>query len=183
MSLDLGLEAIVARRDFRCIGQRTVAQWAEARRQIYLIRTTVELPISIDRAVTPVALFGDRRADTIELMGVAIATTAQERKMLDQWRPASEPPPVNSEWRFLGYDVCDRVEKSGLMNCATNDAEGNDGYWTFLLNRYHLFENLADADRFRQLSDKRVSAHAPFVVVALLVHTPDVIVGQGPGLG
>ena len=72
-------------------------------------------------------------------------------------------------WPLLGFDVTDGGFLSGLSDCGFAAAERPVlvARWTGCLNRHHLFDELAPAFEFRNLSNTRVREHAPFFVVGL----------------
>jgi hypothetical protein len=79
------------------------------------------------------------------------------------------PEKIPKKWKFLGYDVADYYLLSSLSNVLYS---GNE--LTFLkkdfasdLNKYHLFDNIKFAERFRQYSDKNVIEHSPFFVYGI----------------
>ncbi len=69
---------------------------------------------------------------------------------------------------FLGYDVADEWQTSGLMNCGYLPEE-IEALQKFApkLNEHHLFEFVDDALSFKSVSDMRVPEHAPFYVYGL----------------
>jgi hypothetical protein len=90
-----------------------------------------------------------------EFLGPHLAPTAPERR--------------DAAWRFLGFDITDGAFISGLSDCGYSHEE-HDGLaaeWACHLNRYHLFDNLGHAFKFRALTNTRVRAHAPFFVIGL----------------
>lgn len=80
----------------------------------------------------------------------------------------ADPSSVQEGWSFLGYDVADLWGLSGLMNAGflpgREDVDALRAEWGPRLNELHLFEDLADAARFKDFSNLRVSEHAPFFV-------------------
>jgi hypothetical protein len=81
-----------------------------------------------------------------------------------------ELPDRGEAWTVLGFDVCDRVGCSGLMNCGLQEtAEEARGAraWASHLNEHHLFTRWETADAFRQYVDVEVREHAPFLVYEL----------------
>ena len=88
---------------------------------------------------------------------------------------AGDPLPIetipirpDASWQFLGFDVSDQYLLSGLSNCGYTDAElprlRQD--WQHHLNDHHLFDNLAAAGDFRELTDAQVSATRRFLSMA-----------------
>jgi len=86
---------------------------------------------------------------------------AQWGSELDSTVPHTRAP----EWRFLGFDIADAWLLSGLTNC-THISEPD--FLTLRqdfggrINRFHLFDDLDDALRFRNVSNTRCKDHAPF---------------------
>lgn len=79
-----------------------------------------------------------------------------------------DPAAPQASWEFLGYDVSDYFQLSGLMNCGyCGDGDSRGGYFAGKLSAFHLFDSFADADQCRQWMDERVGEHAPFFVYAL----------------
>jgi hypothetical protein len=175
LSLEPGERTVVAYRGYRCIGARSLSLWDRERREKYLIVPDVPVPISLDTAVTSEALGSDPTSDTVELLG--LATTEEDGDILIGWRFPEVSPlpafPLGDEWLFLGFDICDRSNISGLMNCAASSLDGKpEGYWRLAVNRYHLFDRSADANTFRNRCNARISEHAPFVLIALFARLP-----------
>jgi hypothetical protein len=83
----------------------------------------------------------------------------------------AQPHTLDSGWDFLGCDVADFLGVSGLSNAGflsdRENAEALRKKWGSRLNRFHLFDDLADARAFRAFADQRVSEHAPFFVMGL----------------
>lgn len=82
---------------------------------------------------------------------------------------ATTPAERSDEWDLLGYDVADRWLLSGLANCGYDDSEIDRlrDRWAPLLNARHLFADATVAFAFRELTNARVTEHAPFFVYAL----------------
>jgi hypothetical protein len=143
------------------------AEWDEARRATYLLRD-VEVPFSFDEKVLPLARPGEAHPDDFDLAASILRTPGTELAVasLMLGEPLPELPGDSSEWTSLGFDVCEAVGYSGLMNCGY-EAELRDGLartWAPRLDGHHLLQTLEDADAFRELSDQRVREHAPFLV-------------------
>ncbi len=69
---------------------------------------------------------------------------------------------------FLGYDVADEWQTSGLMNCGYLPEEIEElQKFAPKLNEHHLFAFVDDAISFKSVSDVRVPEHAPFYVYGL----------------
>jgi hypothetical protein len=83
--------------------------------------------------------------------------------------PALNPPAGSEAWTLLGYDVSDHSLLSGLSNCGYWEEE-KPGYkqrWGQHLNEYNLFTEVQPAIEFKEITDRRVSEHAPFFVYGL----------------
>lgn len=96
--------------------------------------------------------------------------------VVGEWRTQVHPvtPPAVSEGcRFIGYDVSDGFLLSGLTNCGykEDEAQAMRDRWAPQLNAFHLFESVADADQFREVSNDCVKEHAPFFVYGLRLIT------------
>lgn len=98
----------------------------------------------------------------------SLPATADEfwDSVLDPPLPESACPP---DWLRLGYDIADRDLISGLSNCGYLPSERDElrRRWASRINDHGLFEELHDAELFRQLSDTRVREHSPFFVYGL----------------
>jgi hypothetical protein len=72
-------------------------------------------------------------------------------------------------WQLLGFDVSDGSLTSGLSNCGYigDEKEQLRRSWAPNLNVHHLFAEAEPAFRFREITDQRVSEHAPFFVFGL----------------
>ena len=84
--------------------------------------------------------------------------------------PASESGgPEPEGWASLGFDVADRSFVSGLVNCGYDTTRRRQlaSEWGRHLNAAGLFVGPGPAFAFRDLSDRRVPEHAPFVVFEL----------------
>jgi hypothetical protein len=173
MHIELGRQAVVAYRGYRCIGARASSLWDAGRRSKYLLSPDVHLPISIDMSVTPEAEPSDGVAEKVDLIGVALVIEG-DGEQLEPWRSPEipeVPSSIGEDWLLLGYDVCDQFNTSAVSNCAPTDPNLIGGYWRLALNQHHLFARATDADAFRKSSERRIPEHAPFVVMALLAHS------------
>jgi hypothetical protein len=71
-------------------------------------------------------------------------------------------------WTFLGYDVSDYFQLSGLMNCGYDRSDQDRmEYFAPELNAFHLFSSFSVAEECRAWMDERVAEHSPFFVYAL----------------
>jgi hypothetical protein len=97
----------------------------------------------------------------------------------------SIPDTVEPGWAFLGYDVADLGGLSGLMNCGfgpDEDVEALRFHWGPKLNRWHLFDRLEDARKFKELSNQRVQEHAPFYVDGIWLVDGTINPSTGPAI-
>jgi len=77
------------------------------------------------------------------------------------------PAQIDPLWELLGYDVSDMFLLSGLSNCgytAPDDIFALRASFAGKINRFHLFDSLCDAQKFRDFTDQRVKEHASFSV-------------------
>lgn len=82
----------------------------------------------------------------------------------------SNPPAIDDEWKFLGYDVSDGGSLSGLTNCGYDDEDRavmKGRSWESDLNENHLFDSPEPACEFRKFCDERAREHSPFIVCGL----------------
>jgi hypothetical protein len=82
----------------------------------------------------------------------------------------TDPPSLNHNCTFLGFDVSDGSQTSGLSNCGydfDDFKEKTKELWKSQINKYHLFDSLENALEFRKFSDERIKEHAPFFVYGL----------------
>jgi hypothetical protein len=145
--------------------------WPIDRRERYLLRTDVALPISRDRSVLPEA--GTHAARVFDMVATVVPTVGS-KDAVSKWRgwEIYGDLPQSPEWQLLGYDVCDEVGTSGLTNCAYEYGERHlvDDF-VQCINEHHLFRAVEDADKFREVCDLRVAEHAPFAVLAIYART------------
>lgn len=84
----------------------------------------------------------------------------------DEPAPGSLDPvgPAVERYDFLGYDVADYWQLSGLTNCGYSPEEAASlaPVWAPLLNEWHLFGNPDDAEAYADVTEERVPEHAPF---------------------
>lgn len=102
----------------------------------------------------------------IETSSIDAVTTPFQLVAVTRLRSEDEPELApDSSWEFLGFDVSDGGMISGLMNCGyLDDAEIEVARreWASRVNASHLFDTVADAERFAITSNERVVEHAPF---------------------
>ena len=97
-------------------------------------------------------------ADAIAVRITALEEDGRTPEGVDTIGPAFE------RYDPLGYDVADYGLLSGLTNCGYSPEEAASlaPAWAPLLNKWHLFDNPADAAAFAAVTAKRVPEHAPF---------------------
>lgn len=168
-------------------------EWNEKRRGDFLFRPDVARPCSIDRSVwrpiaealdSPYLFWHDlallqeevhdrpERPWIVALGASLSACSPEEAAAVEPFIPldaSGQPHTVDARWTFLGYDVADLGGSiSGLMNCGLlpghEDVEALRALWGPKLNSRHLFDGFADAVAFKDFSNHRVPAHAPFFV-------------------
>jgi len=168
--------------------------WDADRRGRYLLRPEIVRPLSVDRSVwaRPEGAgqgVGDplpwiwveevRRRWTSSRGGsgggwvvIAIGVVAVDVEARDHlatdWGIDTELE-VDSAWRFLGHDVVDEGNISGLSNCGFDDAGLGSlrAAWASRINDHGLLADLSDAISFRLMTDRRVAEHAPFHVCGI----------------
>ena len=81
----------------------------------------------------------------------------------------ASPDVLDQKWKFLGYDIADLAETSGLTNCSIEEGKKVEhrSRWGGHLNRYHLFEDFSQAQAFKDYCNQSVPEHAPFFVFGL----------------
>src|SRR4029078_564567 len=120
--------------------------------------------ISLDRAVLPEATSDS--AGAVDVVATVVPTAGSANAVL-RWRGSETcgDLPRTPEWQCLGYDVCDEVGTSGLMNCGYEPGERRlADEFAERVNDWHLFDTVSDADDFRKLCDQRLCEHQPFAV-------------------
>jgi hypothetical protein len=166
--------------------------WPPERRSTYLLRPSVDQPLSTDPLVWPRILgesegglsttivepdltsfqqrLGriDHRARPYAVIAVSILPVPLDPDSL-RALPPPEPSTIDGAWSRLGYDVSDEALLSGLSNCAYGDGEigALRAQWGPHLNDHHLFRDAARALEFRTITDERVPEHAPFFAYGL----------------
>jgi len=149
---------------FRETRSAGATEWTSDRRESFLLDTSAAAPLSIDRAVWPLA------PDGVEAAFAVVLDRPLEEATFGDWDRVDRA----GTWRLLGYDVADGAETSGLLNCGRG-AEARRAEWRDhgpALNEHHLFGALAPARRYRASADARVPEHAPFFVYAVYLRVP-----------
>lgn len=84
----------------------------------------------------------------------------------DEQTPDSGGPAARAFDRsgLIGLDVADWFLLGGPTNCSysAEEAASLAPVWAPLLNQWHLFDRMADAAAFAEVTDERVPEHAPF---------------------
>lgn len=150
--------------------------WAQDRRDEYLLRA-VDYPLSWDRRVLPSASIDTPLPDDFEVFAL-VQGSPESPSTLPSWRLGitfDDLPPRPAGWRHAGFDVCDEVGYSALMNCGFLDVSERaalSNRWATHLNPRHLFQDLAVANQFRLQANVRVAEHSPFLVHGIYVGAP-----------
>lgn len=171
--------------------------WDAERRRQYLLRPDTSTPLSVDRrvwlprlgperpsAAAPLpwvtvdqvrhdvaAWPTERRAISVIVAIGVVAADSAERELLRS-RGIDTELRLEDDWRFLGYDVADAFDCSGLCNCGyreKDEALVPRKVWAPRLNDHGLLVDLESALEFRALTDRRVPEHAPFFVEGLWI--------------
>ena len=164
----------VVYRGRRALGVDLAQLWPRDRRERYLLRKDAPLPVSLDRSVLPEAT--NQTSNVVDVIATVVPTQDSSEAVL-RWRGSQtyDEVPVSPQWQRLGYDVCDDVGTSGLMNCSYQP-----GDWQLVadfaaqVNDHHLFRTATEADAFRAICDRRVSEHKPFAVIAVYVRASQI---------
>lgn len=171
--------------------------WDVGRRSEYLLRVDIRRPLSVDRRVwrpyaSPdgqpvpgrlpwqeveearqrVEAWPKRQSSCVIIVIGVIAERADEQESLARNAGLDAEVRVDPAWQFVGYDVADDVDCSGLCNCgyrAEHEAVVPRNLWAPRLNEHGLFASLDHALTFRTLTNRRVPEHAPFFVYGLWI--------------
>lgn len=193
--------------------------WPIKRRNDFLFRTDVVMPLSVDLGVWPSlsinhAITLDKSSiyqdlweclddlilyihnndkiitsDRVIIMVTLLLSTCNEAeksawfKLLQGVKPLCKENNVEIAvvnvsdlltkypWKFLGYDIASLGSISALTNCGfLNEIESVTilrKEWRQKLNHYHLFDEVIDAVKFKDISNIRVPEHAFFSVFGL----------------
>jgi hypothetical protein len=171
--------------------------WDDDRRSRFLIRQSVERPLSVDRSVWPALDSEKNEQNPLYLSGSVhqilrdrpeLATgssgdpviievgAVEDEQSAEYWRRVfygylrpHEDTGITARFDDLGYDVADRYLLSGLSNCALSEQElaALRREWTDRINRFGLFEEAASATSFKDVCDRLIPEHAPFCAYRL----------------
>jgi hypothetical protein len=157
--------------------------WGGTRREQYLLRPEIAVPLSVDRMVWPSLLtnrdapFGllltldelDRHSTRLVESGVDHPTLVcisgfADSPLPEAWGIASPLP--NIAGTDLGFDIADASLLSGLSNCGLTPPEQRKmrAAWTRNVNHYGLVNDLESASLIRKEYDELVQEHSPFYV-------------------
>lgn len=165
--------------------------WTAERRSTYLLRPDVSFPLSVDPNVweraprdltypvpwTPVeevqkraaALMPSKHRVCVAVFAAAAEDPAEEEDLRAR-TGADTPLAADPAWTFVGFDVADGTEISGLSNCGYGaELEVVRAAWAGRLNDRGLFRVVEDAFAFRKVTDARVPEHAPFKVYGIWI--------------
>lgn len=166
-------------------------RWTAERRSTYLLRPDVRFPLSVDPNVwerapgdqtypapwTPVedvqeraaALTASKHRVCVAVFAVAPEDLAEEDALRSR-TGADSPLATHPAWTFVGFDVADGTEVSGLSNCGYGPERATlRAVWAPRLNDRGLFRDLEDAFAFREVTNARVPEHAPFTVYGIWI--------------
>ncbi len=110
---------------------------------------------------------------SLKLTCFSLVLVNKEDRRPDWYGAISEPPiakDVGVPWEFLGYDIADNSQISGLSNCGFGQDEDADGIrrqWASEVNDNHLLDTLSGATSFREMTNLRVKKHAPFFIYGI----------------
>jgi hypothetical protein len=163
-------------------------------REVFLLRPEIDLPYSVDGHVWP-SVLGKNDSPQADGDGVWLNLAQLRQSLTKQGRTATliavemlvpgNPPAIGFPYSLidstpepqiipegstcLGFDVADAGLWSGLSNCRYSEAELAKlrPDWQGKINDFGLMKSEHDALEFRELSDLRVSEHAPFWVFRL----------------
>jgi len=163
-------------------------------REAFLLRPEIELPYSVDGHVWP-SVWSMSDEPQTDGSGLWLNLARLQESLIEHERTAiligmellvpnnppsfgfpyslidstPEPQSVPEGSTYLGFDVADAGFLSGLSNCGYSEAERAElrPKWRDRINDFGLLKSEQDALEFRDLSDVRVSEHAPFWVYRL----------------
>lgn len=163
-------------------------------REVFLLRPEIELPYSVDGHVWP-SVWGMSDQSQDNENGLWLNLAKMQQRLVERGRTAilvavelfvpSNPPSFGFPYSLidstpepqtipegstcLGFDVADAGFWSGLSNCGYSEEQRAElrPKWHDRINDVGLLKSEQDALEFRELSDVRVSEHAPFWVFRL----------------
>jgi len=124
---------------------------------------------AMQQAVSRQSLPKDATYMSIALTVIGDDLPATQWAWDDLLEERTNPPTVSQGWKLLGYDVADRSLLSGLSNCGYDGDEKPilTKTWPDKLNEVGLLRDLNDAMEFKDVTNRRVPEHAPFLVFGL----------------
>ena len=124
---------------------------------------------AMQQAVSRQSLPKDATYMSIALTVIGDDLPATQWPWDDLLEERTNPPTVSQGWKLLGYDVADRSLLSGLSNCGYDGDEKPilTKTWPDKLNEVGLLRDLNDAMEFKDVTNRRVPEHAPFLVFGL----------------
>lgn len=135
--------------------------WPPARRNDFLFRCDVLVPLSIDSRSWPLAPSTSREG-CIPVVFTEVDFALDFDSAFNELGETE----MLKEMEFFGYDVGDRFKLSTLSNCgfafASPSIMSERKAWADKVNQFHLFDSIDDARAFCQYSDETwVPEHAP----------------------
>ena len=124
---------------------------------------------AMQQAVSRQSLPKDATYMSIALTVIGDDLPATQWAWDDLLEERTNPPTVSQGWKLLGYDVADRSLLSGLSNCGYDGDEKPilTKTWPDKLNEVGLLRDLNDAMEFKDVTNRHVPEHAPFLVFGL----------------
>ena len=124
---------------------------------------------AMQQAVSRQSLPKDATYMSIALTVIGDDLPATQWAWDDLLEERTNPPTVSQGWKLLGYDVADRSLLSGLSNCGYDGDEKPilTKTWPDKLNEVGLLRDLNDAMEFKDVTNRRVPEHAPFLFFGL----------------
>ena len=179
--------------DIRVSPELPDPSWDADRRERYLLRPEIVRPLSVDQCVWPrpehreglggplpwvdveavrlrwMSTPGGSASGWVVIAIGVVVDDAEAREHLAVRRGIGTVLEVGPAWRFLGYDVADEGNISGLSNCGFDggDVGSLRAKWASRINEHGLLADPSDATSFRSMTDRRVPEHAPFEVYGI----------------
>jgi hypothetical protein len=158
-------------------------EWDGARRQRFLLRPDVTIPLSVDTMIWPSLLIDTGRlpAGVEPNYETSLAARPEQVRAAVRGREAEiigitegDEPLAGDDWVLLGWDIADGAVISGISNCGIEPEEWRPirKRWVDEVNDNNLFSDYGAADECRKDIDRLVPEHAPFTVYGLWLWAP-----------